>query len=437
MKTQRLFLSIKTGVFWMIIFSIFLTIIPLNSTAQVVAEIGNKSESTSSLTLTLTHRFQNNNASQLHKNDHYDRSVNSPKSVKILDKKKKFYVHSLEGYTTSVYSLENFNLLKTIEHKFDETNQALFQDTFYFDLKFKTKSTKLNEFKGKPVESCLTHDGKYLWTTYYRRSYDPNAIDPSAVCIIDTDSDSIVRVIPTGPLPKMITSSPDNKHVAISHWGNNTVALLDIQGKDPKNFHYVSELLIDKKMNLNYGKEEKIDRDQGCGACLRGTIFSPESKYLFIGKMGGASIAIVDVEKKKYLGDIKGMRGNLRHFIISNGWLYLSINKYGYIQRTPLIDFVAHIEKINEPYNNWEEVYVGTGARTIEATSDGKFIFACINNQSELVVVNTESFKVETKIKVDSYPVGLAISKDNQWVITTSQGKESKGGNSVCVFNMN
>jgi len=49
--------------------------------------------------------------------------------------------------------------------------------------------------------------------TYYRRSYDANAIDPSAVCIIDTDSDSIVRVIPTGPLPKMITCSPNNKHI--------------------------------------------------------------------------------------------------------------------------------------------------------------------------------------------------------------------------------
>jgi uncharacterized protein (TIGR02145 family) len=88
--------------------------------------------------------------------------------------------------------------------------------------------------------------------TYYRRSYDANAIDPSAVCIIDTDSDSIVRVIPTGPLPKMITCSPDNKHIAISHWGNNTVALIDIQGNNPKQFHYVTELLVDKKMSLDY-----------------------------------------------------------------------------------------------------------------------------------------------------------------------------------------
>jgi DNA-binding beta-propeller fold protein YncE len=416
------------------IFAINLTI---SVFGQVNAEIGDKSEESTSLSLQLSHRFQKYKSSGLHKNDHYDRSINSPKSVKIIDAKKKFYIHSLEGYTTSVYSFENFKLLKTIEHKFNETNKALFQDTFYFNQKFRTKSSDWNTFKGKPVESCLSHNGKYLWVTYYRRSYDANAIDPSAVCIIDTDNDSIVRVIPTGPLPKMITCSPDNKHIAISHWGNNTVALIDIQGNNPKEFHYVTELLVDKKMSLDYGQDEKIDRDQGCGACLRGTIFTPDSKYLLIGKMGGASIAIIDIEKKKHLGDIKGMRGNLRHLIINNGWLYLSINKYGYIQRTPVMKFIAHLEKMDEPYKNWDEVYVGTGARTIEATSDGKFIFACINNESKLVVVNTETFEVETKIQVDSYPVGLAISKDNQWAITTSQGKSSKGGNSVCVFKLN
>ena len=416
---------------------IFTVTLAFSLFGQFTTNIGDKSEESSSISLTLSHRFQNYKSSGLHKNDHYDRSINSPKSVKILDAKKKFYIHSLEGYTTSVYSLGNFKLLKTIEHKFNETNKAVFQDTFYFKQDFRTKSKDWNTFKGKPVESCFSHNGKYLWVTYYRRSYDANAVDPSAVCIIDTDIDSIVRVIPTGPLPKMITCSPDNKHIAISHWGNNTIALINIEGSNPTEFHYVSNILVDREMKLDFQQNEKVNRDQGCGACLRGTIFTYDSKYLLIGKMGGASIAIVDVEKRRYLGDIKGMRANLRHLIINNGWLYLSINKYGYIQRTPLIKFIAHVEKMDEPYKNWEEVYVGTGARTIETTSDGKFIFACINNESKLVVVNTETFEVETKIQVDSYPVGLALSKDNQWAITTSQGKSSKGGNSVCVFKIN
>ena len=130
---------------------IFILTFPLFG--QVTADIGDKSEESTSITLTLSHRFQNYKSSGLHKNDHYDRSINSPKSVKILDAKKKFYIHSLEGYTTSVYSLENFKLLKTIEHKFNETNKAVFQDTFYFKQDFRTKSSDWNTFKGKPVES--------------------------------------------------------------------------------------------------------------------------------------------------------------------------------------------------------------------------------------------------------------------------------------------
>ena len=396
--------------------------------------IGEASKKSEKITLELAHRFQHYNNKNLHQNDNYDKSIHSPKSVKILDEKKKFYVHSLEGYTTSIYSLEDFKLLSTIDHRFNAENQHLFLDTFYFNQNFRTKSKDLNIFNGKPVESCFTHNGKYLWVTYYRRSYDKNAIDPSAVCIIDTDIDSIVRVIPTGPLPKMITASTDNKRVAISHWGNNTVALLNIESNNPKDFYYIKEILVDKKLSLNYKEGEKVNRDQGCGACLRGTIFTPDLKYLLIGKMGGAAVAVIDMEQEKYIGDIKGMRGNLRHLIINKGWLYISINKYGYIQRTPLNSFLAHIKTLSQPYKKWEEVYVGVGARTIEASSDGAYIFACVNNGSKLVVVNTGDMTVETSIRVDSYPVGLDISKDNNWLITTSQGRSMKGGNSVCVF---
>ena len=38
------------------------------------------------------------------------------------------------------------------------------------------------------------------------------------------------------------------------------------------------------------------------------------------------------------------------------------------------------------------------------------------------------------KISADSYPVGLDISKDGRYVLTTSQGREGYGGNSVNIF---
>ena len=37
-------------------------------------------------------------------------------------------------------------------------------------------------------------------------------------------------------------------------------------------------------------------------------------------------------------------------------------------------------------------------------------------------------------MKADSYPVGMAISPDDKYLIVTSQGRRSAGGNSVMVF---
>src|ERR1035437_2515419 len=199
----------KAGILIFFIQALFLS----HGLAQVErVPIGISSDmSNPEISIRLVRRYQSYDPGPKDKADVYDNSINSPKSVNILDAKNKFYVQSLEGHTTSVYSLRDFRLIKTIKHEFNESNQQLFLEDSYFDYKFRTKENKLNYFSGKPVESCFSHNGKYLWVTYYRRSYDSNAVDPSALCIIDTDADTIVRVMPTAPLPKMISCSPDNK----------------------------------------------------------------------------------------------------------------------------------------------------------------------------------------------------------------------------------
>ena len=70
----------------------------------------------------------------------------------------------------------------------------------------------------------MSHNGRYLWVPYYRRDYDHGATSPSAVSIIDTTTDKIVRVLPTGPIPKYVAISPD-KWAAIAHWGDNTLGV--------------------------------------------------------------------------------------------------------------------------------------------------------------------------------------------------------------------
>ena len=393
----------------------------------------------SEVKLALRKRFQHYNASPGQINDIYDNTIYSPKSVNILNDKNKFYVHSLEGFSTSVYNLKTLELIKVIKHQFNTSNINLFKDTSVFNYKFSTINSNYNIFKGKPVESCLSHNGKYLWVTYYRRSYDLNAVDPSAVAIIETDTDEIVRVMPTGPLPKMIASSKDNKYVAVTHWGDNTVGIIDISSEDPEEFFYTEHFVVGKQIILDYGSDKKVDRDHGCGYCLRGTVFSPDSKYLFVGKMGGkAGIAVFDMESKKYLKSISGMHNNLRHLAINNNELYISTNVTGFVERTNINDFIDFIEdKESSVYNNWISKYVGIGIRTIVVSSDGKYIFATVNNESKIVVIRSSDMKIISSIDADSFPVGMAIDKTDKFLIVTSQGKAKYGGgHSVMVFNI-
>lgn len=385
--------------------------------------------------MTLMHRFQHYNAKNLHKNDVYDEHVHSPKSVNILDAKDKFYVQSLEGCETIVYSLDSFKRIGVIPHTFTKQNASLFRETNYFDYSFRTvEAGKENLFQGKPVESCFSHGGRYLWVTYYRRTYDANAVDPSALCIIDTETDSIVRVMPTAPLPKMIAASADDKYVAVTHWGDNTVGIIDISGGDPQQFRYLKNVIIDYRPDLDFG-DRAVNRDSECGHCLRGTVFTPDGKYLLVGKMGGAGgIAVIESATQQYLGTLKGKRPNVRHLVINGENLYLSVNRDGYVQKIAYDPWIAGLENESIPVPSWSETPVGAGARTIVLSPDGRYVFAAVNNACKVVCLDAQTMQKVCEIPADAYPVGMDISRDGKYLIVTSQGKENGGGNSVMVY---
>ena len=396
----------------------------------------------SAVSMELYARFQHKVAATKNANDKFDVNINSPKSVNYLPEKGKFYVQSLEGNETVVYDLKSLQKLKVIKHDFNASNQNLFKDgeSTVFDYKFQFRSGNFNTFKGKPVESCFSHNGRFLWVTYYRRSYDPNAINPSAVAIISTDTDEIVRVMPAGVLPKMIAASPDNRFVAVTHWGDNTIGIIDIQGEDPFQFKYVKHLIVDRRLDLSFGVNEKIDRDANCGYCLRGTVFTPDSKYLFVGRMGGGGIALFDVDQDfGYMGVTFTQYHNIRHLVISGDDLLVSTNSNGYIQKIPWRKFVEHrLEqggKVSTLSEGWQNCYVGPGVRTISVSTGGKYIFACVNEASKIVAVETSTMKVISEIPADSYPVGMEITDTNDYLLVTAQGKSSTGGgHSVTIY---
>ena len=281
---------------------------------------------------------------------------------------------------------------------------------------------------------------------YYRRSYDANASGPSAMAIIDTSADEIVRVMPTGPLPKMVAVSPGGDLLAVTHWGDNTVGLIDISSPDPQDFKFVRHLVVEARLNTaGLGG----NRDSNCGLCLRGTVFTPDGKHLLVGRMAGGGIAVFSIPAGEYLGSFQSFSPTPRHLVIDGDgeYLYASDSKNGMVARVRLseaLESLAASPGRSVPGPRGERLNVGTRPRTIALSPDGRWLYASVHGDARLVRVDTRTFSVADSISVSPYPVGLGVSPDGAYVGITSQGGLVKGsdppgysgGNSVEFFSV-
>lgn len=366
----------------------------------------------------------------------YDNDIYSPKSVTFSPDGKKFYVNSLEGCKTVVYNTEGFNKIKAISHSFNSGKgegwlkpSGYYQFSHYLD-------GDARPFKGKPVEMAFSKNGDYLFVPYYRRTFDINAQDPSALAIIDSHTDEIVLMTETGPLPKMVSVSNDGKLLAITHWGDNTVGFIDISSDNYNCWKHLPPIIIGHKLNLNYSLTASINRDTGSGYSLRGTVFLPGDSLLIVGGMGGPT-AVIDLTTMKYIGNINGIN-QVRHIIVKDGIIYFSRNVSGEIYSLPIENLLSAIRQAGNSrefkVEGIRKTAVGGGARTLKSSPDGNYLFVACNAASSIYVVNKRTMSLVGKFRVDSYPVGLDVSPDGRFVVVTSQGRSGQGGNAVNIF---
>lgn len=389
------------------------------------------------ISMELVHRFQHYNMEPEHPNDEIDNWVFSPKSARFRADGSRVYINALEAYRTLAYDPRTFRRTRVIRHSFRAVDSSLFRPEAagrQWGLTTAPEGRHFYQFRGKPVESTFSHNDRFLWIPYYRRDFDQYSTLASAIAVIDTRSNQIVRVLDTGPIPKTVATSPDSKWLAIAHWGDNTVGLIDISSDEPSNFKRRYQVAIGKKLDLS--KIDTHDRDHGCGACLRGAVFTPDSRYLVVGRMGGGGLAVVDVTAGRYLGTVWGMPPTPRHLVLSpdKRWLYLSSSLNGSISRYRLLDIVEAARNKIRKLAPLQTARSGLATRTIDVSPDGQWIFAAVNKESKIAVLSAPDLKPVMRIDTDSYPVGLAVSPDGSQLWVTAQGRKLRGGNAVSVY---
>lgn len=369
--------------------------------------------------------------------DTFDPDIQSPKSAGFSPDGKKLYINSLEGGKTVVYDAKTQEKLKVISHKFNSGQGRLWlaNSGFYPFTHYDNGAARA--FMGKPVEQAFSSDGRYVFTPYYRRSFDINAQDPSAMAVIDSRTDSIVLMTETGPLPKMVSVSNHGKLLAITHWGDNTVGFIDISDENPRKWRHLPPIAIGRKLDLNYSLETPVNRDAGSGFLLRGTVFLPGDSLLLVSGMAGP-LNVIDLKSMKWIGSVPAL-SNARHLAVNGNRLYLSRNSAGEILSVDLDELVGAIREQRSTGRSFKiegirKVKVGGGARTIKVSPSGKYLFAACNTESAIYVVSTADMKVIGSITADSYPVGLDLSPDGRLLVSTSQGRKDRGGGNAVTF---
>lgn len=360
--------------------------------------------------------------------------IYSPKSAVFSPDGSKFYVHALEGKETLVFDAATLALKTVIPHHFTKDDAGLFQnENTVFDYQYNNcrGSGDHNIFNGKPVECAFTHEGRYLWVSYYRRECDQNASSPSAIAVIDTTTDTIVRVLPSPPLPKMLVASPDGTRLAVTNWGDNTVALISLKGENPSDFSYERQIVVGKRLSV---KNIGGNRDSNCGLCLRGTCFTKDSRYLLVSGMRSSNLFVFDVESGEALGFVRLPVANPRHCVLNPAGdkLYVSFNIPGKVAEIALDDILAAAPSHSSVRGR--VLTVGRGTRTIALSPDGARLYAVCNLSSTLSCIDIARWKVIASVPVAPYGVGLCVSPDETMAIVTSQGRNGEGGNTVGVF---
>lgn len=364
--------------------------------------------------------YQKNKNTQFIKN----LDILSPKSVDFIGDK--LFINALEKPATIIYDTSSWKVVKNITYSFDKPE---FLSIHNFPYTLYNKS-----FVGKPVE--MTHYQDTAFISFYRLGWDNNSRFHSAIAQIDLHDYSIKQLIPAGSIPKMITVSPNGKYLVNAHWGDNTVGVYHLNtNQNIVDYRYY---VIDKKLNT---ANISGDRDRNCGFCLRGTVITPDNKYAIIGRMGGGGLAIINLETQQYIGSLFNVPLTPRHLIISkDNQLLLSTCFSGEIAKislTTLYQSFQALEKKQKPVlqkNDWTTLKVGSSVRTIALSKDNKYVYAALNDSSQLSVIDYATFKVIEKYNIAQYPVGLSVSSDDKYVAVTSQGKSGNGGNHVDIF---
>ncbi|MDW7691662.1 YncE family protein [Flammeovirgaceae bacterium SG7u.111] len=326
--------------------------------------------------------------------------ISAARGVKslLMDKKgEHVYAFNLEGMSIFEFDRKSRKLNRAL--KFEPTKAKGFD--------YIKKKWFNNSFAEKPVEGCLSHDGKYLWVSLHNAGgvvawnlKEQDMIRPemphkkAMVIAGDKKSSVFLPFIETEKTPKVIAKSPDGKKLFVTNWHSNSVSVVDI-----------SSLLHD---------EWKLVKNIRTGGVPRGLAVPSSGNKVYVAGMGSGKISVINHEKLKVVQNIR--RGATpRHLIIDDEYLYASLSSPEKLVKISLQNLKAE-----------QEATTMDDPRTITFSGDSTMIIATCYSAEHIQIFSAKDLTLLGSWESKGKPVGAAVFQNGDmcevWCCNYSAG---------------
>jgi len=327
------------------------------------------------------------------------------KSV-VFDRQRKYlYAMNLEGMSIKVFDRNEKSLVKTLKFKPTRAKGYDYQKNKWFD-----------SYAEKPVEACLTHEGRYLWISLHnaggvvlwdlKKQKQLNGKEKISAKITDYLADSSYQVqlpfIATGKTPKFIASTTDNKYVFVSNWHDHTVSVIDTQNENPILWKVVKQLKA--------------------SGVPRGLAVSHNNEKLYVAHMGKGFISVFDIKTleldiKKYVG------ATPRHLLVDNQFLYVSLSSPEKILKLnqDSLTLINSVKTLDDP-------------RTISFSNDSSLIVATCYADDKIQIFGKDSLNLLGSWESKGKPVGVDVFQQDS-IVETWVCNYTNGNIKVFTFN--
>ncbi|HVF18290.1 MAG TPA: cytochrome D1 domain-containing protein, partial [Steroidobacteraceae bacterium] len=239
------------------------------------------------------------------------------------------------------------------------------------------------------------------------------------LAVVDTASNTVMRVIKAGSDPEQFDISPDGKRLFVANEDAATLSVIDIDrgsaiasipvGREPEGVGVTPNgqwVLVtnesDNSVSMVESSTLKVARSVRVGQRPRDVAFTPDSQTAYVSGEFDASLYRIRVPQGEPVERVLQLRKEARPMAVvldvSRNRLYLSTGRGGTVAA---ID-VAAMKLL-------AEVKVGTRPWGIALSRDGRWLYSANGPSNDVSVVDTRSLQAVRRISAGLSPWGVVV----------------------------